>query len=1058
MESKNIYSRFLTNCRKGRFLQKTFGLATLLMLLAGLTTSLQAQGQINVRGRVTDLQGAILSGVTVTVTGTNNVVLTDSNGLYSISAAQASSLRYQFLGYLSQEIVVGSQTEINVALAEDMQGIEEVVVVGYGTMRKSDVTGSIAQIRGDDVTRDHNFNVLDNLRGKAAGVSVFSNGGQSAVYAPRVIIRGASSVNSSTDPLYVVDGVITNDFYLMNPNDIESIEVLKDASSAAIYGARGANGVIMVTTKRGVRGGGVTVTYEGSVSVSNPSRYMPVMNSKEWMEAFATGIKNANKFQRDNLLLGNPNWVPFDENLLTYFTDRDYFDANGNPLYDTDWQREATRTAISHDHQLSIRSGSEQSQIGAFIGYNDNQQVMNNTWTKRVSARMAWDAQPLKWLSTSVNLAVNHTYGRFTAESGGGQDARRTMIEMVPWYPVRDKNGDYTTSATSPLGAVLGLESMSNPVMILDLQKRMVYNTVITGNAALTFHLADGLDLMQQFAISNKDKTYKQHDSRLLANIAASDGGRAQRDYSTNYDWEEKVYLTYNKDFGLHRVNAMAGTEWSSSTYDEARMRIRGLSDFWEWYNMGVGLTQESNESRWRQSSMHSVFARGAYTYDDRYSATVTARYDGSSKFGDNNKYAFFPSAGFAWNASNERFLANNTTISNLRLHTSYGITGNSAINPYQSLASVSSGTLLINGDRAPYGNISSLANPDLKWEKTTMWDIGFELGLFRQRLTFDISYYNKLTTDMLLRAPVPRTTGFDDAMRNIGSVRNRGLDIMITGVPVQTDDFRWTATLNANFNKNRVMQLADGNADIMHIDWVGGPNAIIRVGENLNSFYGYRREGVWTPEDYAAGRCDAYWVGRAKRSNEKFVLGQGTPDWTGSLRNEFTYRNLDLSFDFQFVYGVETMQQFYHSTYDRFGITNGLKNILYDAYDGTNPGTMQQAVYLTGNVARADHSSQVDSSWVVDGSYLRLNSLMLGYTFSPRAVSKLGISKLRLYLSGNNLFLICSRDFTGYDPEATSQFNESANEISYHVAGQNLAFFSLPRARTFTAGLSVTF
>ena len=738
----------------------------LLLSLIFVHSSFAQQGGGTVRGTVSDQSGAPLGGVTVMVVGTTNGVITESNGTYTLNVPDLNtSVSFSFFGYTDQTVALAGRSVVNVTMVENAVALDEVVVVGYGTMRKSDVTGSIAQVKGEDVVRDHNFNVLDNLRGKAAGVNIFSNGGQSSVYAPRVIIRGASSVNASTDPLYVVDGVINNDFALMNPNDVESIEVLKDASAAAIYGARGANGVILVTTKRGLRTGGTTVTYEGSISVANPQRYMKTLNSREWMEAYKTGIENANRWQG----------MSVSTDMAALFNDRDYFDANGNPLYDTNWQKEATRTAISHSHQINIQQGGEKSRIGAFLGYNDNQQIMKNTWTKRVSARLAWDVDPTKWLSASINLGVNHTYGRFTPESGGGQDARRTMIEMVPWYPVKDKNGNYTTSSSSPLTTVLGLEGMSNPVMILELQKRMIQVTQITGNAAFTFHLAPGLDLMQQFAITNKDRTNKEHSSRLLNNIAESEGGRANRAYATNYDWEEKVYLTYNRDLGKHRINAMAGTEWSKSTYDYARMQVSNLPDFWEWYNMGAATLQRANESTWNQSSMHSVFARAAYTYDNRYSATVTARYDGSSKFGTNNKYAFFPSAGLAWNAINEDFLADNPVISNLKLHTSYGVTGNSAISPYGSLARVASGTLLLDGSRHSYGNISSMANPDLKWEKTGMWDIGFELGLFRQRLTFDVSYYNKVTKDMLLSAPIPRTTGFDSVMRNIGSVRNRG-------------------------------------------------------------------------------------------------------------------------------------------------------------------------------------------------------------------------------------------------------------------------------------------
>ena len=447
---------------------------------------------------------------------------------------------------------------------------------------------------------------------------------------------------------------------------------------------------------------------------------------------------------------------------------------------------------------------------------------------------------------------------------------------------------------------------------------------------------------------------------------------------------------------------------------------------------------------------MNSYFLRFAYTYKDRYSATVTGRVDGSSKFGENNKYAFFPSAGLAWNISQEDFMQDQSTISNLKLHTSYGLTGNSEIDTYRSLARVSSGTLLINDIRAPYSYISSMANPDLKWEKTGQFDVGFEIGFWQNRLSFDVAYYNKKTTDLLLDCPIPHTTGFTTVYKNIGSVRNQGMDLMISARPVQTQDFNWSSTINLNFNKNKILQLGDNNEDIEMNSWVGGSESILRVGENMSSFYGYRRLGVYTEEDFNNGLCEKNQIGRAKRTDKKEIIGKGMPDWTGSWINNFSYKNFDLTMDLQFVWGVETMQQFYHSTYDRFGITNGLSNILYDAYNGSNPNTMQQAVYLC-NSGHAGQDTTVDSQWIANGSYLRCNMLQLGYTFDSNVISKIGLSALRLYASANNLFLITASDFTGYDPEGTSQGD--SNKF-----GQNMVFFSYPRARTFKFGVNVTF
>lgn len=995
--------------------------------------------QTEVSGVIRDADsGDPIPGVTVSVKGATQSTQTDENGHYVIEANIGQVLVASFVGYKTMEHTISSAAT-NIAITSDASALDEVVVVGYGTMRKSDVTGSISIAKGEDMIKAQNFSPLDNLRGKAAGVNIYSNSSQPGAYANRVVIRGTATINSSSNPLYVVDGVVMEDFHLLNPNDIESIEVLKDASSAAIYGARGANGVILVTTKRGTKDGRKSVSYQGSVSASSAQRYMDLLNAEEWVETFMIGLENENRWHGKDWSLDKKSW----------FDDLNYFDESGNPLYDTDWQREATRSTISHNHQLNIQQGDESSSIGAFLNYTDQQGIMNNTDNKRVNGKLAYDSSPKDWLSTSINLTANHTWGRYTPEDGGGQDARRTMIEMMPWYPIYEPGGAYTSSASSTISQVLGFEGMSNPMAILDLQKRMRYNTQIFGNAALTFHLADGLDLKTQFGIDSHKKTYKGYSSITLNNLSMPNGWADIQNRDVLY-WQEETYLTYNKEIDKHRIHAMAGLSWQERTYDYNRSYTEGFkNDFFEWNNMEVGSTPSSPESSWNRWAMNSYFLRGAYTYNDKYSATVTGRYDGSSKFGANNKYAFFPSLGLAWNISNEDFLSGNTAISDLKLHASYGLTGNSEISPYQALANVSSGTILMDGSRVPYSYINTMPNRDLKWEKTATYDMGVELGLFNNQLNFDVSYYNRKTTDLLLEAPLPNSTGFSWVMRNIGSVRNQGVDIMVNATPVQQADFTWNTTLNMNYNKNEVLKLGANDEDILKNDWVGGPNSIIRVGENLNSFYGYRRDGVYTIEDYENGDIEQNQIGRAKRSAAQQILGKGTPDWTGSFINNFTYKHFDLMVDLQFVYGVETMQQFYHSTYDRFGLTNGLSEVLYDAYNGTNPNTMQQAIVLT-NSGHAGQDTNVDSSWVVDGSYLRFNVIQLGYTFESSVAKRIGISGLRIYGSANNPWLITSKDFKGYDPEGTSLGEDNK-------FGQNMTFFSYPRAKTFTFGVNLT-
>ncbi|MCD8313938.1 MAG: TonB-dependent receptor [Bacteroidales bacterium] len=996
------------------------------------------QQNVTLTGVVVDATGEPVIGAGIVIQGTTTGTISDFDGNFELTVPADAILEVSCVGYLTQEVEVAGQTALNITLFEDTETLEEVVVVGYGVMRKSDVTGSIGTAKGSELTKAQNFSALENLRGKVSGVNIFSNSSQPGAYANRVVIRGQATINASSNPLYVVDGVVMENFNLVNPNDIESMEVLKDASSAAIYGARGANGVIMVTTKRGKKGEeGISVSYSGSMSVSSVARYMDVLDSQQWIDAFMIGIANENEYHGYN----------YPTSKTYYFNDARYFDSQGNPIYNTNWQKEATRVAVSHNHQLNIQQRGKNSSVGAFLNFTDQEGVVNNTYSKRVNGKIAYDADPTKWLSTSVNLLVNHTWGRYTPEDGGNQDARRTMIEMLPWMPVYNADGSYTTSADAMDG--FGFEGMSNPAMILDLQKRMTYNTQIFGNAALTFHIIPGLDLKTQFGVDSHNIIARRYSSIELNNISMPNGYASMSSDQVFY-WQEETYLTYNKVFNeKHRFNAMLGLSWQAHTENYNYSYTEGFSDdFYQDYNMGVATNPSAPESEWARWAMNSYFLRVAYTYDNRFSATVTGRVDGSSKFGADNKYSFFPSAGFAWNMGNEKWMRDAKAISTLKLHTSYGLTGNSEIDPYNSLAYVTAGTLLQNNDRASYSYISTIENPDLKWERTGQFDIGFELGLFNERLSIDASYYNKTTTNLLLDCPVPHETGFTSVFKNIGSVRNQGMDLMITGRPVEKRNFNWTSTLNLNFNKNKILKLGEENEDILLNDFVSGANSILRVGEDMSSFYGYVRYGVYTVEDYQAGNCEYSQIGRAKRSETKEIIGKGMPDWTGSWINTFSFYGFDVILDFQFVMGVQTLQQFHHSTYDRFGITNGLTKILTDAYDGTNPNTMQQMIYLCGSYGEGQDTLP-DSSWVANGSYLRLNMLQIGYNFNT--TNWRTVHGLRLYLSGNNLFLITSKDFDGYDPESTSQ--GSTNQF-----GQNVTFFSYPRARTFTFGVDLTF
>ncbi len=1000
------------------------------------TESKQTQ---QISGTVTDgVTSEPLVGVNITIEGTTQGVVTDVDGKYTINVPGPNSiLVFSFIGYNTERIVLSGTNVIDVKLIPDIKSLEEVVVVGYGTQRKSDIAGSISVASAEDVLKTSSFNALQGLKGKAAGVNIFTNSGNPSGNT-RVVIRGINSINTNTEPLYVVDGVQMTDFQLVNPNDIERIEVLKDASAAAIYGARGANGVILVTTKRGSgEGDGVTVSYNGWASVGVLAKKVDLMNAKEFMQMEDIGFANLSKYSQSASKAG----------LTVDRSDPLLFDSSGNPLYDTDWQDETTRTAVSYNHQLSIQQQNKNSAVGAFLNYTNQEGIMLNSYLKRVNGKLTFDANPKKWLSTGVNLMVNHTWGNDLDETGGGQVARRTMWEMPPILPVKFPDGRWSNSQFTGSKLNLGLEAMANPVHELTTRKMDRYRTKIFGNAFLNFHLAEGLDLKTQIGVDanrNQEKNFAPND---LINIS-SPNGRANIFNRDIFYWQEETYLTYVKALGVHRINAMAGLSWSQSTTQDVNTgNVSGFStNYFGYENLGAGTTPSAPSSSYSRWGLNSYFLRASYTLMDKYLATFTARMDGSSRFGKNNYYGFFPSAALGWIISNEDFLKDVQWLSNLKLHTSYGRTGSSEISTYSTLARISSGTVLLNNARATSANISGLPNPDLEWEKTDQFDIGINLNLFRNRVNLEMDYYYKLTHDLLLSKPIPYSTGYSSVVDNIGEVSNKGLDILLNTVNIRTNDFSWETTINANYNTNRIEKLGDNNEDILTDPGFVGGNVILRVGESLSSFYGYRRLGTWGTDEAAEAALVGAVPGEAKRSKDREIIGKGLPDWTGSFINTFTYKNLDFTADIQFVYGVDTWQLYFHSMEDRSGIANGFSTILYDAWTPTNQNTMVQQIRQQNY---SGQNSTSDSHWVSDGSYIRGNVFQLGYTFSNQMATKLKIKKLRAYVSVNNAFLIHSKDFLGYDPEAVSNTSQF---------GQNIFFYQYPKPRTFTFGINVSF
>ncbi|MCF6401775.1 TonB-dependent receptor [Chitinophaga filiformis] len=1037
------------------------GALALLMTLHAFSQSRKITGRV-----LDNRDNSPLPGVSVQVKGTSSGTQTKPDGTYSIDAPSGSTLVFSFIGYLSQEKVINGAANINVSMSSDVKSLQDVVVVGYGSTRRSDLTGAVASVKTAQLEERPAASVNQALAGRIPGVQVNTNSGRPGGQT-NVRIRGFSSINTTNNPLYVIDGVVipvgaqtqnSNAIDFLNPNEIASVEVLKDASSTAIYGARGANGVILVTTKRG-NASGSRVTYDVGLAYNTigPKR-VEMLNAKEYMQVEDLAWKNAEIY--DPVEWAKGTYISKDPKLKR--TNPDLFDANGNPKYDTDWFKESVQHKVSHSHQLGFTGGDENSQFGLFLGYRDDEGLLLNSYLKRYSARFTFDSQMKSWLKVGGSLGYTNQSENLVDIGTGGLNSVRMITEALPFLPVRMPNGTFSNNKLYP-----GAEGGANPVHILTDRKYILQTQNVLGNAYATITLAKGLEFRSVVGANVVTRGRNEWNGRSLIDISATQKGIAIVANDRETYWSFENYLTYNKRFNqIHSINALAGVGWQEDNIFGFNVRGENFStDYLETNSIGsAGLIPSSGAaSRNLGFAFNSYFGRVNYGFKDKYLVTFTGRVDGSSKFGPNNKYAFFPSAALAWRVSEESFLKDNPTISTLKLRTSYGLTGNSEIPPYSSLYSLTASNdyaFPLNGQKVQGVGTNRLPNKDLKWEKTAQYDFGVELGLLKNRISLEADLYYRKTTDMLLDAPVPTTSGYTVISRNVGAMENKGLEIGLNTVNIETKDFSWSTTFNISFNKNKVLALATP-ADIFG---VGGPNFtnqtnIIRVGEPVGSFWGLVREGTWATKDAAeAALFKDYRGGKpilpgdikyrdvngdhAINDADRMIIGNGNPDGWGGFFNTFKYKNLDLTLELQFVYGNDVLNMTHHSGEDRTGLANSFKSVL----NYWTPDHQNTDIAAPRNPS-AGYVTNVDTRWVEDGSFLRGKNLALGYNFSAEKLKRLHLSKLRVYASVQNFFL--ATKFSGNDPEVSTYSQPFA---------QGQTFFDYPKPTTFQLGANVAF
>lgn len=989
-----------------------------------------------IRGTVSSDQST-LPGISVRVKNTNRGTVTQPDGRYEIQASSDAILVFSGVGYQTQEVPAGGRTLLDVLLAASTSDLNEVVVIGYGTQKKSDLTGSISSISEAQFKRVPIASLDNGLRGRAAGVQVTTTSNQPGG-ATSIRIRGSNSVNTGSEPLYVIDGFpVYNDnssagagatvgpklnaLSLINPNDIVSVEVLKDASAAAIYGARGANGVVLITTKKG-KEGPTQFDFNAYYGVQSVTKKLPLLNATE----FAQLVNDAN---------GKAVYTP------------DQIASFGKG---TDWQNLIFRDAPVANYQLTASGGDVKTKYSLSLNYFDQKGVIINSGFKRYSARFNFEKKATDRLTFGTNLTVASTNAnQALTNTGGGEGTQGVVVSALDFSPilnVRNSSGAYTLE--NDRGIPIG-----NPVATaLELTNKSVSNRVL-GTLFANYKIIDGLDFRTSVGVDVINTREKYYAPRtILAGYSLQGVGTVSSANSAS--WLNENTLTYSKTFGQHSLTALAGFTAQHFQRNLVTSSASGfVNDLLGADNLGSGSiinTPTTNTIDW---SLVSYIGRINYSFRNRYLVTLTGRADGSSKFGDNNKYGFFPSGSVAWKLSEEDFIKNLNAFDELKLRVSYGKIGNQEISPYQSLAGLSNMSYII-GDKVYKGFApSNIPNKDLKWETTAQTDVGLDFSLFNGRLNGTIDAYYKKTTDMLLWINVPWSTGFASAIRNIGSMENKGLELSLSA-PILTGDFKWNASVNISANRNKVLDLGPVSqiltGEINGYLKISDP-VIIRPGVALNGFYGYVSDGIFQSGDNIAGSAQPTAVagdrrykdingdGKIDASDRKYI-GFAQPKHYGGMTHDFSYKGFELSATFNWVYGNTIL----NGTRADLDLPTGQKNSsarVKDRWTPTNPSNTIPRASL--NRAFLFSDAQLE-----DGSYLRLGAATLGYHLPTNWLKQVGLSSAKIYVTGQNLWTWTN--YTGYDPE-TNQSGQ--NNILRGIDSD-----AYPLAKTWLAGIQIRF
>ena len=1021
-----------------------------------------------VTGKVTDQTGTSLPGASVVVKGTTIGVITDTNGNYSLDGiSNNATLSFSFVGMKTQEVAVGGKSTISVTLEEETTSIGEVVAIGYGTMKKTDVTGSVSSVTPEKLVDRPVVNVGQALQNKIAGVQVIRQAAGDPGGRPQIRIRGTNSINTSADPLFVVDGVVgvINALQNIDPQDIATMDVLKDASATAIYGTRGANGVIIITTKRGAAGK-VRVNYDGSASVSIKTRRNDAVNADQFMYLYEQAFNNTPKY--GNLVTSKdfrgPNagnsWseMPYLFEKVAkdaYLPGLNFMGNDGNyykPRFNTLLEDEVFRTALSHKHHFEVSGGTEKGKYSITLGSNNEEGLLKESFNNRLNARVTIDSELTKWLKMSANLAyAKSKYDRMSS------DLMRNTSEYFAILPAYQYPNDPAIfgafAGTWPTARDFNVgENRPGSTFMLNQDEGYYQQDEFTGALELNAQITPDLSFKTNLSVDNRNQTSRWYSGDYQGRTNSSSNGT----HDIWGYWQTENYFNYNKKIGDHQITGLLGLSWSKNTYDGLSANASKFSsNFYQWNNLGAGTNPPTVGSSNTMGALNSYFARATYSYRGKYMLTATGRYDGSSKFGTNNKYGFFPSVGAAWRISEEGFVADSKTISNLKLRLSAGQTGNQEVGNYITQTYISTTNVLLSNGYSAGLYPGSTGNDNLKWETTTQYDIGVDLGLIKNRINVTLDVYQKTTNDMLFSLPVPQSTTTGSAWVNFGSVKNTGIEFTLSTVNLQEKNYSWETLFTISSNKNEITELGPTGADIYVSNAAGEGTSVYRVGEPIGSFFGLNRMGTWgTLEAVQAARYgkvpgdlkfeDTNNDGKIETLTDGKVIGHAYPKFYGGLNNTFTYKNFDASIDIMFVGGVD--KAIVHESAEDRQFVNGMMNSVLDGWRPDHQETMIAQV-RAGN-AGARYDSYADTHMIWNAAYIRGQSASLGYTFRGKLG---GLDKLRVYATADNFFLLTAVQLPGYDPEGSA-----IQKINTRVP--NIDKYMHPVPTTFSLGVNVTF